>query len=176
MGRKQVSTRVTEEKKGRWADYAEETHGSMTALIRQAVDAYVDNDIARNPEGWAESDGQSGSSPEMVQEVSAAIDSLENTVNDMDGRLRAVRESVQSGGPDYSFRAAVRETVPVAESGPDGDYYAEYGRSVTEIAARLNADESDVRDALGELETNGEVTSATGGSAQETVYVRTEGV
>lgn len=131
---KQVNVRVPKERKEKWDDAAEE-YGSMTRLIETAVENELSSGSSRTGEAEA------SASSDMVDDVARMMDSLENTVRDMDKRLTAVRESVESSGPDYSFKAAVRETVP-----EEGGLYA------GEIAARLDARESDVQEALDSLD------------------------
>lgn len=134
----------------------------MSDLVRTAVRREIAGDHDRQS-------GDSASS-EVVTEVAEAIDRLENTVSDMDQSLETVRESVQSK-ESYSFEAAIRETLnkrPKGETveGPNGptelsstESPADYGLTVSEIAARLDARESDVRDALRDLEQSGEIRS-----------------
>jgi hypothetical protein len=133
---KQVNVRVPKERKKRWGKHADE-YGSMTRLIETAVENELSGSSSRTGEAEA------SASSEMVDDVARKMDSLENTVREMDKRLTAVRESVESSGPDYSFKAAVRETVP-----EEGGLYA------GEIAARLDARESDVQEALDSLDGN----------------------
>jgi hypothetical protein len=130
---KQVNVRVRQSTKADWEDFAESEYGGMSDLVRTAVRREIAGDHDRQS-------GDSASS-EVVTEVAEAIDRLENAVSDMDRRLDTVRETVDSEGPQYSFMAAVRETVPRDEHLTAG-----------QIAARLDARESDVRDALAELD------------------------
>lgn len=124
----QVNIRVTEAQKAKWQEYAEEHHGSLTKLISTAVSKEIDG---------PSDDAEGGPSSEAVTDLHETVNSLENTVRDMDTRLSSVQESVQSTGPDFSFRAAVRETVPTDEH-----------LTVGEIAARLDARKTDVQEAL----------------------------
>ena len=150
MGKmKQVNVRVPKETKERW-DEATEEYGSLTRLIQTAVNNQLSGDTSTS------SESQSAASSETMEDLAATIDSLENTVRDMDQRLTAMRDTIESEGPDYSFRAAVHETVP-----------EEGGLTTGEIAARLDARESDVAEVLEDLEDQEEVsktgTSVVGG-------------
>jgi len=149
----QVNVRVRESEYEDWKEYAESQYGGMTDLVRTAVRREIDDHYA----------GESGGSGEMVQEVAEAIDSLENTVKDMDRRLTVVRESVESSGPDYSFKAAVRETVP-----EDG------GLTAGQIAARLDVRESDVAKVLEELEYEEEVRQTPEGESDKQAWTAFE--
>lgn len=131
---KQVNIRVPEERKEKWKNHSDD-YGSITRLIETAVE----NELRSNSSQTVQAEASASS--EMVDDVARMMDSLENTVREMDKRLTAMRESVESSGPDYSFNAAVRETVP-----EDGGLYA------GEIAARLDARESDVQEALASLD------------------------
>lgn len=157
----QVNVRVRESTYEEWREAAESEYGGLSDLVRTAV--------RRELEGHhtAESGEQTASSGETVNEVAESVDRLENTVRDMDTRLKAVKESVESTG--LSVKAAVRETLPaVPESArvPDeegkGKHIAdpsipqapepdEWALTATNIAARLNADETAVQNALDEL-------------------------
>lgn len=132
----QINIRVTESQKSKWKEYAEEHYGSLTKLIGQAVSKEIDS---------GSDDGQGGPSSEAVTDLQETVNSLENTVRDMDTRLSSVHESVQGSGPDISLRAAVRETLMTQR---DGDNFKEYGLTPSQVAARLEGDTEAVRDAL----------------------------
>lgn len=163
MSREQVITRVSPEKKEEWREYAKDTHGSLTSLIEIAVDSYIEANGNLSIDT-----GEAGASGEAVTEVAEAIDRLENTVSDMDRRLSAVRESVDNSG-GYSLKAGVRECLPVSPENPTDGY------TDRQIAARLDARESDVRDTLDDLQQSGEVRSLSGGPENETYYFRQGG-
>jgi len=132
---KQVNVRVRQDEYGEWDEYANEQYGGMTDLVRTAVRREL------NGQYTGESGGESGSDSAIAQEVAEAVDALENTVNDMDNRLSVVRQTVESSGPEFSFQAAVRETL----RGTDG-------LPPSQIAARLDANVGKVREALREME------------------------
>lgn len=136
----QVNVRVREANYEEWKKYAEREYGGLSDLVRTAVRREIDGQHA------GASSGESAAENETVTEVLEAIDRLENTINGMNNRLSVVRETVESSGPDFSFKAAVRETVPI-----DGALTA------AQIAARLDAKEFDVRAALEELEDGVEI-------------------
>ncbi|MFK8212435.1 hypothetical protein [Haloferax volcanii] len=136
----QVNVRVRESNYEEWKEYAESEYGGLSDLVRTAVRREIDGQHA------GASGGESAAESETVTEVLEAIDRLENTISGMDNRLSVVRETVESSGPDFSFKAAVRETVPT-----DGYLTA------AQIAARLDAKESDVSGVLEELEDGVEI-------------------
>jgi len=163
---KQVNVRVRQSTKADWEDYAESEYGGMSDLVRTAVRREIAGDH----------DGQSGdsASADVVTEVAEAIDRLKNTVSDMDRRLETVRESVQSEEA-YSFEAAIRETLTKRPKDAPPENAPDYGLTVREIAARLDARESDVSDALRDLEQSGEVRSLGGGPENENYYFQRRG-
>ncbi|MFQ3320772.1 MAG: hypothetical protein ACI80F_002859 [Natronomonas sp.] len=132
----QVNVRVRESNYEEWKEYAESEYGGLSDLVRTAVRREIDGQHA------GASGGESAAKSETVTEVLEAIDRLENTVNGMDNRLSVVRETVDSSGPDFSLRAAVRETLRAADD----------GLTAGQIAARLDAKSSDVEDALWSME------------------------
>jgi hypothetical protein len=132
----QVNVRVRESNYEEWKGYAESEYGGLSDLVRTAVRREIDGQHA------GASSGESVAESETVTEVLEAIDRLENTVNGMDNRLSVVRETVESSGPDFSLRAAVRETLRAADG----------GLTAGQIAARLDAKSSDVEDALWSME------------------------
>ena len=138
----QVNVRVKEPTYEEWKEVAEREYGGVSDLVRTAVRREIDGQHA------GASGGETAAESETVTELLESIDRLENTVTGMDGRLSAMRESVESSGPDFSFKAAVRETVPEKEK----DWL-----TAGQIAARLDARESDVSDFLEVLETEGEI-------------------
>lgn len=165
----QVNIRVREHNYSEWKEAANTEYGGITDLIRTSVR----NEINGEHDATAVDTEATGDS--VVTEIAETVDRLESAVKDMDNRLNTVRESVESNVPEISVTAAVRETVPEPEQGATADYYAEYGLTVTQIAARLDANESDVSEALDELQASGVVEGVTGGEPPETVYVRTGG-
>lgn len=181
--KKQVNIRVPASKKDEWDNYAEEHYGSLTRLVSTAVEKEVSGASGGSGDSGGEAHG------EALTQALEAIDRLENTVSSMDKRLSAVKETVDSSGPDISLKAAVRETLPTVpdsalapggesgegsyiagpeEGGPDPDDWA---MTATQVAARLNADESAVRQATEELATESpEVESLRDG--EQTFYHR----
>jgi len=159
----QVNVRVRESTYKEWKKAAESEYGGLSDLVRTAV--------RRELEGHhtAESGEQAASSSETVNEVAETVDRLENTVRNMDTRLSAIKESVESTGPELSVKAAVRETLPTVPDSalvPDEDGYdkhvadpnisqapnpEEWALTATNIAARLNADETVVKNVLNEM-------------------------
>lgn len=160
----QVNVRVKEPTYEEWKQVAEEEYGGLSDLVRTAVRREIDGAHA------GASGGESAAESETMNEVLQAIDRLENTVDGMDNRLSVVRETVESTGPEFSFRAAVRETVSEEE---------ENWLTAGQIAARLDAKKSDVIDALEALEYEGEVRQVPAGAWEgqdETAWVRMGGV
>jgi hypothetical protein len=132
----QVNVRVKEPAYKEWKEVAETEYGGLSDLVRTAVRREIEG------QHTGASDGESAAESETVNEVLKAVDRLENTVDGMDKRLSVVRETVDSSGPDISLRAAVRETLRAADD----------GLTAGQIAARLDARESDVKEALRAME------------------------
>jgi len=164
---KQVNVRVRQSTKSEWEEYAETEYGGMSDLVRTAVRREIGGDYDGDSSG-------ASASADVVTEVAEAIDRLENTVSDMDRRLETVRESVQSEEA-YSFEAAIRETLTKRPKDAPPENAPDYGLTVREISARLDARESDVRDALRDLEQSGEVRSLGGGPENENYYFQRRG-
>jgi len=153
---KQVNIRVPKPTKDKWEEYAEERYGSITKLITTAVEKEMSGP----------SEGAEVPPSNAPQELLETIDRLENTVSGMDTRLESVQETVQETGPDISIKAAVRETLPEATEEPEA------GLTVTQVAARLNARETDVKVALEELTESNEVRGLKGGPENQAYYAR----
>lgn len=132
----QVNVRVRESNYEEWKEYAESEYGGLSDLVRTAVRREIEGQHA------GASGDESAAESETVTEVLEAIDRLENTVNGMDNRLSVVRETVESSGPDFSLRAAVRETLRAADG----------GLTTGQVAARLDARDSDVAEVLASME------------------------
>ena len=117
--------------------------------------------------GGAEVPG--GNAPsQTVTELQETIDRLENTISSMDTRLSSVQETVHETDSRISIKAAVRQTLPEATQEPTD------GLTTTQIAARLNADETDVKVALEELQDANEVRGLKGGT-DNTAYFSLRG-
>jgi len=158
----QVNVRVKESTHKYWKETAEAEYGGLSDLVRTAVRREIEGHHS------GAQAGESAAESETVQEVLKAVDRLENTVDGIDNRLSVVRESVESSGPDYSFRAAVREIVPEDD---------EDALTAGQIAARLDARESDVKEALEDLQYTEEVRQTPEGElSDETTWITFEGV
>lgn len=153
--KKQVNIRVPKAKKAEWEEYAQAEYGSMTRLITTAVEKEIsDSEEAEVPQANA------------PQELLETIDRLENTVGNMDTRLSSVQETVQETSPEMSIKAAVRETLPEATEEPTD------GLTPTQVAARLNARETDIKVALEELTESNEARGLKGGPDNKAYYAR----
>lgn len=174
MARPQINIRVDEDRKERWKEAAEEApeYDGLTHLIRLAVEKELTED--ESPDTTTSPATVETASNDMLREVKGNTERIEDGITDVKARLSQI-ESRVGGQAEFSLRAAIRETLPVPESGPNAKP-AEDGLTEKEIAARLNADRDDVTEALDALENEGEVRSLTGGSPQKTVYVRSGGV
>ena len=150
MTRPQINIRVDEERKARWKEAAENSpeYDGLTHLIRLAVEQELADSEASGSSvsGEATLDDESS---DLLREVKGTTERVEGGVEDVKTRLLRLEERVGQGSPEFSLRAAVRETVP---EGSRGD-----GLTARQIAARLNADRGDVSDALDSLEEEGEV-------------------
>lgn len=157
---KQINIRVPARTKEEWAEYAEEHHGSLTRLISLAVTREIEGD-------HGEFEQIDEASIESLQDLQNSVDSVENTVRELDKKFHALRETVEESSLDLSVKSAVRETLneyPMEELPEDvpADRAISGGLSDAmlsseEIAARLGAEVSIVSDALDELRRRGEV-------------------
>ncbi|MDG5778956.1 helix-turn-helix domain-containing protein [Haloarculaceae archaeon H-GB1-1] len=157
MARPQINIRVDEERKERWKQAAEESpeYDGLTHLIRLAVEQELaeGGSTGSSPEGGEATLDEESS--DLLREVKGTTERVEGGVEDVKARLHRLEERVGQSGPEFSLRAAVRETVPEGSR--------EDGLTVRQIAARLNADRGDVSDALDSLEEEGEVRPGPGG-------------
>ena len=184
MARPQINIRVDEGRKKRWKQAAEESpeYDGLSHLIRLAVEQEL-------AEGGGGSDTGSQAtldegSTDLLREVKGSTDRVEGGIEDVKARLRRLEERVGQTGPKFSLKAAVRETLntrPEGEivDGPDGpteleptESPEEYGLTLTQVAARLNADESEVEEALNTLEQEGEIRSLGGSTEDGWLYFR----
>jgi len=144
----QVNIRVKEPTYNDWKQTAEEEYGGITGLVRTSVRREIDGHHG------AVSGEEAGSTSGLGTEIAETVDRLENTVNKMDKRLNAVQESVGSTGPEISVEAAIRETLPVLPENHDQVMFPDdtIGMPARVVAARLNAEEYEIREKLQELE------------------------
>jgi uncharacterized protein (DUF342 family) len=170
MARQQINIRVDKERKARWMESAEESpqYNGLTHLIRLAVEKELSEDFGASGEVDAALDSES---KDLVREISGSTERLEQGVTELKARLRQVEERIGESGPKFSFKAAVRESLPEADS-----MNPESGFTSTQTAARLGAEESEVREALESLKKEGEVQSLGGGSENKNYYFQQRGL
>jgi len=170
MARPQINFRIDAERKKRWKEAADESpeYDDLSHLIRLAVEKELADESNNSGTVDASLDSES---TDLLREVSGSTERIEQGVTDVKARLRQVEERIGESGPTFSLKAAVRESLPEADSENPED-----GLTVRQIAARLNADESDVRDALDSLKREGEVRSLGGGPENQNYHFRQEGL
>ena len=141
MARPQINIRVDEDRKQRWKIAAEESpeYDGLTHLIRLSVEKELAED--ESTDSGASLASTEAASSDMLREVKGNTERIEDGVTDVKARLRQIEERV-GGQAEFSLRAAVRETLRAAED----------GLTAGQIAARLNARESDVKEALDSME------------------------
>jgi len=119
-------------------------------------------------------------SQDLLREVAGNTERVDDGIQDVKARLRTLEERVGQTDAKFSLRAAVRETLPEAPDDVDPTEpvrYEQWASTPSEVAARLNADVSEVRDKLESLaEETAEVQSVDGGPDGETYYFRNMGV
>jgi hypothetical protein len=178
MARPQINVRVTEEKKSKWKKAAESPeYDSLTHLIQLSVGKEIADQTPTDRE--ATQAGLDDESSDLLREIAGSTERVEDGLTDVKARLRQLEERVGESGPEFSLQAAVRETLPerpeLDPGTPDNPH--EYGLTAKQIAARLNANQSDVRDALDTLTAeSSEVEGRLGGPDSETYYFHTGGV
>ena len=136
----QVNIRVRPDTQKEWKEAAESEYGGMTSLIRTSVRRELEGDHGG-------SGGGGSASAETVTDLAETVDSLNKSVSSIERKMAGLQESVEGEGPNYSFEAAVRETVPSDAT----------GLTASQIAARLDANPSEVREVLDTLEEDEEV-------------------
>lgn len=136
----QVNIRVKPDTFDRWQGAADSEYGGMTSLIRTSVRRELAGD-------HDDSGGGGSASAETVTDLAETVDSLNKSVSSIERKMTGLQESIEGAGPNYSFKAAVRETVPSDAA----------GLTAGQIAARLDANSAEVREVLDSLEEDEEV-------------------
>lgn len=175
MSRTQLNIRLSDAQKERWREAAETSteYNNITHLIRRAVENELSDATAGSKGGGPSLDEEHA---DTLREIKASSERTEDGITDLKARLRQLEERVGESGETFSLRAAVRETLPEAvyeESGGGSTRVnpKEYALTAKQVAARLNADESEVEDALDALETeSSEVHSGGPGPDGEILY------
>lgn len=161
MGSKQVHIRVGENRRERWQDHAKDDfgdkYGSVSALIRQAVETQMDID-----KGNLSAGGDGSDAPQTV-EANGRIDDILTGVEDNGSALEAIEDRLtnmhdtmlsQGGIPDKVF-SDVYGHLPVVKDGfedADKDAIAlEFGATAAEIADKAGVSELEAERALVQL-------------------------
>jgi hypothetical protein len=180
MAKEQINIRVGSDKKERWKEIVEESpeYDSLTHLISLSVEKELSGENG-GTHGDASLDAEAS---DTLQQVAGSTDRIEGTLSEVQDRLRTVEQRIGQSNSEVSVKAAIRETLD--ERPPDahveelpedapadavvtGYEYDEFGLTSRQIAARLNADESTVRETLREMP---RVRSVKGGPDNETYY------
>lgn len=168
-----VAFRVDESVKQEWEDAAEgPEYDSLSHLIRLSVQKEITDTET------AETDAQAGVSLAGDSEVLDSLTRLERTVEDIQDEMKAVSRESRSEEL-YNLEQVLLEILPTYEPGiQDLKNPAETDiETVTseEVAARIDADEQDVSDALNRLSDNtGQVKALQTAFDDETCYVGLE--
>lgn len=167
---KRIGLYVTPERKKKWTEYVENSPevDTMSGLVRVGVETYMSR-------GGGESDRtepESNSTTPVLDDT--AVASITDTLESIDERLSVLeKEQSSADGPD--LERVLHELLPEGEPRSAND-----GASTSELARRIGADPSDVRETLEQLdERHTFIKSAThappDGSEPRTVYYRVGG-
>jgi hypothetical protein len=155
--------RVTESRRARWREYADEyADGSLARLVREAVEAYAqqDGNPAQSPTVDSE---ELGSVAKQLGSVAQQLDQLDDVgdrLTSIEDRLDAVESHV---GPDGSVDAAdVVTALPptrphtekwlIAQGEYDGDGTVVWSGRPEDLADQFGVTVDRIRDALGRVE------------------------
>jgi hypothetical protein len=139
-----------EQQEQRWREAVDDRYGTLAELVRTSVE----NELGGYHDA-PETEVTPGDSKQMG-DVLTAVRQVQSTLEEMDGRLRHLERQADTSGPMYNLERVVLELLPVQELEhiPDPFLPEKYGiNCVTakNLAQRIGADESDIRDALEHL-------------------------
>lgn len=166
MGKSVTKTvKVPESMAEEWEQYVEENPeaDSISHLIRLSVNKEINDGHDRNlaPSGDTETRNEG--------EILTALRQIQTDVGDVENRLSAL-EGIKTAEADYDLRKAVYSFLPEER---DSLEYATWATTVEEIARKLGAEKSDVKDTLDSLEDGtGQVASVAGGPEGETYWFK----
>jgi hypothetical protein len=140
----QVNIYLNREQKQRWDEYKEESNeiGSMAELIRSAVELYIETD------GGRESVGGTATGQVDLGSVETELKGIQNRLADLETSMDTVRREVESDQVDASLQEAVLDSLPKSSELDDG----EWGAMVGDVAKSVDAEESEVKEALENLD------------------------
>ncbi|WP_049903890.1 hypothetical protein [Halococcus agarilyticus] len=167
MARSQINLKLSPEQKARWEDFAESNPepDSLSHLIRMGVETYMARGTGGVPshrKGEVTADAEtSGETQEMFNEIRNSLDSL----NDRVGAI----ERDTSSNAQIDLQRVAYEMLPYGRGGSDHDRLG-----ATEIAQRIGAEPSRVREVLEDLSDGSTIVMAERIDAENrTVYYRT---
>ena len=166
MGKSVTKTvKVPASKAEDWDEYLKENPevDSISHLIRLSVEKEING-------SHGERDAPSGDTETRNEgEILTALRQIQTDVGDVEERLSAL-EGIKTAEADYDLRKAVYSFLPEER---DNLEYATWATTVEEIARKLGAEESDVKDTLDSLEERtGQVASVAGGPEGETYWFK----
>jgi len=160
MGSKRVHIRVGEDRREKWKDHAtedfEDKYGSVSKLIRNAVETQIDIDSGNLSAGG--STGETTVEPNgRIDDIKVTVEDNGSTLEDIQERLTKIHDDVVSGGmpePELVFSDVYGELPVVEDSFAEADKAAtarEFGMTATEVAEKIDMSEDDVGSALIQL-------------------------
>lgn len=106
--KKQINLQVSQSQRKRWKQYADETHRSLSDLIRLAVEKEINQD-----EQTAE-----GLSDEAIRQLSTLVEGVERVeqkAGDLETRLRSIETEVKDDPSIKALANSVFEVLPDSE-------------------------------------------------------------
>lgn len=136
-----VGVKVRESQKARWSEYLEESdHGSMSQLIRTAVEHYGSGTDVRATDA-AEADA-SGAQAEHVAELVDTTEAMQSRLERLEGAIRDATDAMHEAAKDIDLGPEVYSALPTRP---------EDAMTAAELAAELAVDTPTVRATLQRL-------------------------
>lgn len=153
-----VHLRVGEGRKEKWDTHATEDHadkyGSLSALIRHAVESQIERDAGDATE--ASHGAQPVEANGRIDDIKTGVEDNGKTLESIQGRLVEIQDTLvsQGGIPDRVF-SAVYGAIPMVEHGTGttdkNELAQEFGAKAPEIAEEAGVSMRETSKALAEL-------------------------
>lgn len=155
--REQINIRVSPSTKRAWEEYVADSfaHNSITGLIRVAIANEIDG---------SKSSQDSADHTDDLAEILESVRRVENDLTDLGTRVRSIERKVERRPDIMKLATEVFDRLPTTKPGTE-EWQAKVARyspdqstvwpgTVEAIAAALDSDERDIRDALERLQSD----------------------
>ena len=148
MGSKRVHIRVGEDRRKKWKDHAtedfEDKYGSVSKLIRDAVETQMDIDKGNLSTGGSDTDAPQTVEPNgRIDDIKVTVEDNSDVLEDIEERLSHMHDTMLSqGGIPDDMLSDVYGTLEVVEGGfadADKDAIArEFGMTPSDVATEAD--------------------------------------